>query len=380
MQPLCANGHLAAQFTGPTEFVFLSTEHQCPVCNGRVLDPENREFVLIWGDDPRLGHLAEKTFVDVDGRNIPSTREGMMAAIVTLHPWWTKTVEGSEQPALEEIALVLRHGRANGVSAIPTGRKVLAALADPKSAGLDEWDCDSVMRAARGVWKVARNPFAVRSEPATPVRPAPGPATTNLTGNRSEQIVQILAAAFTGSGIPQLQQFAEQATGIAADNIMRWNLTQSAAIPALVRALEQANLLGTRFFDALEQASPSQRGDINRVRAQWVVEVEQVHFDAMALAQNRFEHVYMQELFMACFSQPMDLHTFWTRIFPHNQAHYNNNGRTIQDVAFGIGHMMGRATWSGERARYAPLWPALERLNPDKRDWINAVRKHYEAG
>lgn len=381
-QPVCANGHLPARFTGPTSFLFQGTDQQCPLCRARVTDPDPTEFLLIW-PERRLGHRAEKEVSGSDGRLVPTTADGILAIIGAPHAWFQKPVEGVT-PSLEEIAMVLMHGMAKGVDAIPNGMDVLEALRDPRSARLDEWRCESVLRAARHSWRAARNPFVAApttsAPPLGPMRtlpPADGGST--LSGNRSEQLIQIMSAVFTG-GIPQLQAFAERATGIAADNIMRWNLTNSAAVGALVRALEQANLLGTRFFDALEAAAPHRRGDINRVRAQWVVEVEQVHFDEMALMQNAFEHVYMQELFLSCFRAPMDLHQFWVGLFPHNQAHYNNGGRTIQDVAFGIGHMMGQARWSGERARYARLWPALEALNPDKRNWIEAVRKHYEKG
>lgn len=173
MQPLCERGHLPARFNGPMSFVFMGTDSQCPVdgCRARILDPRGTEFPYNWVRRI-LTHSAETQVDGGDGQLVPLTDEGIRQMVGTIHPWFTKPVEGTT-PALVEIAAAIKHGLAKGVAAIPSGYDVLQAMHDPQAYGIrQEWTAESIVRAARGQWANATNPF-IAAQPTSSPTPLP---------------------------------------------------------------------------------------------------------------------------------------------------------------------------------------------------------------
>lgn len=254
MQPVCVNGHLPTRFTGPTSFAFMGTDQQCPVCRGRVADPDALEFNLIWTEG-RLGHRAEKEVDGGDGRLVPTTDAGILAAIGELHPWWKKSVDGVT-PAIAEIALTLRHGLANGIAAIPNGMDVLEALRDPRTARLDEWRCESVLRKARGTWRIARNPFVVQVVLVAQVQP------TQNMGPAHDALRRLIVSL---NSLEEMRRFAKYYT--QGDEIIASIKPGSPAEVAeqIVVQWHARGLIDRRLFGTIVADRPRRKPDIDAV-------------------------------------------------------------------------------------------------------------------
>ncbi|OGM00486.1 hypothetical protein A2501_00800 [Candidatus Uhrbacteria bacterium RIFOXYC12_FULL_57_11] len=258
LQPVCENGHLPVRFTGPTTFAFQGTDQQCPICRVRVIDPDPTEFVLVWMEG-RLGHSAERETDGGDGRLVPNREEDLRKAIGTLHAWFA-TTDGDESASCSELAMALRQGMARGVTAIPNGTRVIEAMRDPVSAGLDRWQCESIARAARGAHRKARNPFRVQQA-------APQTASAKTTapvGNGENELVLLLQAMFSPFEIRRIIRFTKY--GERLSGLMPGEGASLAHVAAAAgEILTNHGLVDSAFFNKLRMQRPRRVEEINLV-------------------------------------------------------------------------------------------------------------------
>lgn len=261
-QPVCENGHLPVRFTGPTTFAFQGTDQQCPACRGRVLDPDPTEFVLVWTEG-RLGHAAEREVDGGDGRLVPTRGEDLAKAVGTLHPWFEREVDG-ERPSNVEIAMVLFNGTPRGVPAIANGTKVIEAMRNPAGAGLDEWTCGTVLRAARGAHRKATNPFrvVVTSDERPGMQPIEKQQTSpNALRAHIDLLLKFYSSAWDMGRI--VGYHAEDVKNVLPDR----NVSPLTMAEAITRELDSRGLIDADWFNLLRRERERRVREVDAVAA-----------------------------------------------------------------------------------------------------------------
>jgi hypothetical protein len=305
MQGMCKEGHLPALRTGPVTFEFLHTNQQCPVCRGRILDPDPTEFRLIWNQD-RLGHPSERLVQGVDGRLYPTDAGSMQGEMRGgLHAWFTQADIEGKPPSLEEIALILFKGHSDGrvtVRALAHEGHVLMALVNPAQFKLTAWECETIVRVARGRWMGAHHPFKM-SEAETLI---PQASTGGVNrGSAMRHLQPLLMQRFNNSNLSgflcSLRGFEQIASELPSEDV-----PQGKFVSAVVRTLVEAQLINRSFMIMLVQHRPNCAIEITEAFAAMGIHVPDYTQDefreklvALAWEKPMKVNEYLQQLYEA---------------------------------------------------------------------------------